>query len=189
MHSLLVVWFLIVAADVVYVRMPIRRCRPGRSKSVFTNDDHIDCREVACSTALGPTHGLEPLFTVSTIRSTRPRPSLRSFPLTDAAATAPIMDFSGLDRPIGMGGHFMNVFKDDELLTWRLVPFILIWVAFVVVLLVRNETIHYERVGRILTSHSVGLAVHIPLRARPAETPPFREKIYDIRQDRRCDRP
>ncbi|KIW26849.1 uncharacterized protein PV07_06651 [Cladophialophora immunda] len=42
-----------------------------------------------------------------------------------------------MDRPIGMGGHFTNVFKDDKWLQWRLVPFILIWAAFAVLLLVR----------------------------------------------------
>ncbi|OAP56814.1 hypothetical protein AYL99_08926 [Fonsecaea erecta] len=42
-----------------------------------------------------------------------------------------------MDRPVGMGGHFTNVFKDDKWLQWRLVPFILIWAAFAVLLLVR----------------------------------------------------
>ncbi|OCT54710.1 Dolichyl-phosphate beta-glucosyltransferase [Cladophialophora carrionii] len=48
----------------------------------------------------------------------------------------PPMASSGLDRPIGMGGHFMNIFRDDEWLNWRMVPFILIWAAFAVVLVV-----------------------------------------------------
>ncbi|KIW96815.1 uncharacterized protein Z519_02206 [Cladophialophora bantiana CBS 173.52] len=41
-----------------------------------------------------------------------------------------------MDRPIGMGGHFTNVFKDDKWLQWRMVPFILIWAAFGVLLLI-----------------------------------------------------
>jgi hypothetical protein len=49
----------------------------------------------------------------------------------------PPRDYGGLDQPIGMGGHFMKVFGEDEWLNLRLLPFILVWVAFVVVLLVR----------------------------------------------------
>ncbi|KIW75593.1 hypothetical protein Z517_10335 [Fonsecaea pedrosoi CBS 271.37] len=41
-----------------------------------------------------------------------------------------------MERPIGMGGHFNNVFKDDKFLQWRLVPFILVWAAFAVLLLI-----------------------------------------------------
>ncbi|KIX93677.1 uncharacterized protein Z520_10583 [Fonsecaea multimorphosa CBS 102226] len=41
-----------------------------------------------------------------------------------------------MDRPIGMGGHFTTVFKDDQWFQWRLVPFILIWAAFAVLLLI-----------------------------------------------------
>ena len=46
------------------------------------------------------------------------------------------MDFSSLERPIGMGGHFTRVFKDDEWMNWRMVPFILIWAIFVLLLVV-----------------------------------------------------
>jgi hypothetical protein len=49
----------------------------------------------------------------------------------------PPRDYHGLDQPIGMGGHFMKVYGDDEWLNWRMVPFILIWAAFGVLLLVR----------------------------------------------------
>ncbi len=47
------------------------------------------------------------------------------------------MDFSGLEQPIGMGGHFTRVFKDDEWMNWRMVPFILIWAVFGLLLVVR----------------------------------------------------
>ena len=45
-------------------------------------------------------------------------------------------DTSIMNEPIGMGRHFMKVFENDEYLSWRMVPFILIWAAFAVVLLV-----------------------------------------------------
>ncbi|KAJ9612417.1 dolichyl-phosphate beta-glucosyltransferase [Cladophialophora chaetospira] len=52
------------------------------------------------------------------------------------AEPAATMDFSGLDQPIGMGGHFTRVFKDDEWMNWRMVPFLLIWAAFGIILLI-----------------------------------------------------
>ena len=56
-----------------------------------------------------------------------------------AGKAIPRRDWGGLEQPIGMGGHFMRVFGEDEWLNWRLVPFILIWAAFGVVLVVRNH--------------------------------------------------
>ncbi|EXJ63120.1 dolichyl-phosphate beta-glucosyltransferase [Cladophialophora yegresii CBS 114405] len=54
--------------------------------------------------------------------------------MANEAATP--MAFSGQDRSFGMSGHFMNIFRDDKWLNWRMVPFILIWAAFAVVLVV-----------------------------------------------------
>lgn len=44
-----------------------------------------------------------------------------------------------LADPIPMGGHFTSMFREGEDLTWRLVPYILVWGAFGLVFLVSRR--------------------------------------------------
>jgi hypothetical protein len=37
-----------------------------------------------------------------------------------------------------MGGHFTDVFEKDDWFQWRMVPFIVIWVLFAIVVVVRS---------------------------------------------------
>lgn len=43
-----------------------------------------------------------------------------------------------LADPISMGGHFTSMFPEGEDLTWRLIPYILVWATFGVVFLVSD---------------------------------------------------
>ena len=43
-----------------------------------------------------------------------------------------------LSGPTRMGGHFVDMFPKGQDITWNLLPYILIWVAFGIVLIVSH---------------------------------------------------
>ena len=103
--------------------------------------EHLSSADArCCSTTCRSTNGFDTLLTLFT-RSLGP---VLSFPIFNMADEARVRsDFAGLDQAITMGGHFTRVFGDD--LNWRMVPFILIWAASAVVLLVRT---HFQSIAK-----------------------------------------
>lgn len=73
-----------------------------------------------------------------------------------------------------MGGHFVDRYEQDKWFFWRLVPFILIWAAFAIVLTVGTCFLFQCSIRgwfSILTlvSLRIDLAIHHPLRPRPSK--------------------
>jgi hypothetical protein len=90
-----------------------------------------------------------------------------------------------LEDPIRMGGHFTSMFPEGEDLTWRLIPYILVWGAFGVIFVVSDVSGHpHPRVtavcqNYVLRHRSPDMAIHHTLRPGAAETTALREDIHD----------